>query len=73
MKSILSIVFLIAINSCSAQTVSKEKMHFDELFKKVSNEGKWGKDDKKGTVNYIDNQKILNALQIPQKSVALCF
>lgn len=71
MKSALSIVFLIVISSCSAQTVSKEKMHFDELFKKVSNKGKWGKDDKKGTVNYIDNQKILDALQIPKKGVSV--
>ena len=43
MRGLLFIVFHVLFNNMFAQTMSKEKKYFDELFKKVSNEGKWEK------------------------------
>ena len=40
------------------QSLSKEKQSFDSLFLKLDNSGKWGQNDRLGTINYISNQKI---------------
>jgi len=69
MKYYILIIFLSVFYSCNSQNVSPEKKTYDKLFEKVSNKGKWGNKDKKGTVNYIDNNKILNALKLPEKGI----
>ena len=71
MKYYILIIFLSVFYSCTSQNVSPEKKTYDKLFEKVSNKGKWGNKDKKGTVNYIDNNKILNALKLPKKGISV--
>ena len=71
MKYNILIISLFIIYSCSSQNISTEKKIYDKLFKEISNKGKWGDKDKKGTVNYIDNNKILNALKLPKKGISV--
>ena len=71
MKYYILIISLFVFYSCNSQNVSPEKKTYDKLFEKVSNKGKWGDKDKKGTVNYIDNDKILNALKLPKKGISV--
>ena len=71
MKYYILIVLLSVSYSCNSQNVSSQKKIYDELFEKVSNKGKWGNKDKKGTVNYIDKNKILNALKLPKKGISV--
>jgi len=71
MKCNTLILSLLIIYSCNSQNVSSEKKIYDKLFKEISNKGKWGDKDKKGTVNYIDNNKILNALKLPKKGISV--
>ena len=71
MKHYIFIIFLFIFYSCNSQNVSPQKKVYDKLFEKVSNKGKWGKKDKKGTVNYIDKNKILNALKLPKKGITV--
>ena len=59
------------ITNCNSQNISPEKIIYDKLFEKVTNKGKWGDKDKRGTVNYIDNNKILNALKLPKKGISV--
>ena len=37
---------------------------FDLLFDKLKNWGKWGKDDERGTLNYITPEKIIAASKL---------
>tara|TARA_B100001093_G_scaffold413_1_gene512 strand:- start:1016 stop:2008 length:993 start_codon:yes stop_codon:yes gene_type:complete len=62
---------LILCTSSYSQNTSVEKKQFDNVFNSVSNKGKWGTKDKKGTVNYIDKNKILDALKIPIKGISV--
>ena len=71
MKYYILIISLLSFYYCHSQNVSPEKKIYDKLFEKVSNEGKWGDKDKRGTVNYIDNNKILNALKLPKKGISV--
>ena len=71
MKHYIFIIFLFIFYSCNSQNVSPQKKVYDKLFEKVSNKGKWGKKDKRGTVNYIDKSKILNALKLPKKGITV--
>ena len=71
MKYYIISILLSVSNSCYSQTFSSQKKIYDELFEKVSNKGKWGNKDKKGTVNYIDKNKILNALKLPKKGISV--
>ena len=71
MKYFFLVISILSFWNCSSQKLSNEKKKFDEIFKMISNKGKWGEKDKKGTVNYIDNNKILSALQIPQKGISV--
>jgi kynurenine formamidase len=71
MKCNTLILSLLIIYSCNSQNVSSEKKIYNKLFKEISNKGKWGDKDKKGTVNYIDNNKILNALKLPKKGISV--
>ena len=71
MKCNFLIISLFIIYSCNSQNISTEKKIYDKLFDEISNKGKWGDKDKKGTVNYIDNNKILNALKLPKKGISV--
>lgn len=55
----------------NAQDLSDKKKEYDRIFEQISNKGKWGATDKKGTVNYIDSEKILSALKLPKKGVSV--
>jgi kynurenine formamidase len=39
-------------------------LEFDQLFQKVSNWGRWGPDDEKGTLNYITPQHVKRASEL---------
>ena len=71
MRYYIFIIFLFIFYSGNSQKLSPQKKVYDKLFEKVSNKGKWGNEDKKGTVNYIDENKILNALKLPQKGISV--
>lgn len=71
MRYYIFIIFLSIFYSGNCQNVSPQKKVYDKLFEKVSNNGKWGNKDKKGTVNYIDENKILNALKLPKKGISV--
>ena len=71
MKKLILLLLFIPLVSCNSQNVSSQKNIYDKLFETVSNKGKWGKKDKKGTVNYIDKNKILNALKLPKKGISV--
>ena len=71
MKYYILIISLLPFYYCNSQNVSPEKKIYNKLFEKVSNEGKWGDKDKRGTVNYIDNNKILSALKLPKKGISV--
>ena len=58
MKYFFLIISILSFLNCNSQKLSNEKKKFDEIFKLVSNKGKWGGRDKKGTVNYIDNNNM---------------
>jgi len=49
------------------------KAEFDELFQKVSNWGRWGPDDQKGTLNYITPAHVCKAASLVRsgRSVSL--
>ena len=55
----------------SAQNLSDKKKEYDRIFEQISNKGKWGATDKKGTVNYIDSDKILSALKLPKAGISV--
>ena len=65
------LILLLVITSCYSQDRSILKKEYDKIFEQVSNKGKWGKNDKKGTINYINNKKILSALKIPEKGISV--
>jgi len=71
MRYYIFIIFLFIFYSGNSQNLSPQKKVYDKLFEKVSNKGKWGNKDKKGTVNYIDEYKILDALKLPQKGISV--
>ncbi|MDG2370993.1 MAG: cyclase family protein [Flavobacteriaceae bacterium] len=75
MKKLFFVLLFVPLTKLYSQNISDEKKDYDIIFKKISNSGKWGVNDKKGTVNYIDNDKILSSLKIPEKgkSVSLSF
>ena len=53
------------------QSFSKEKQSFDSLFKKLDNTGKWGLNDRLGTINYITNEKVKSSLKFVEKGVSV--
>ena len=67
MKKLFFVLLFVPLTKLYSQNISDEKKDYDIIFKKISNSGKWGVNDKKGTVNYIDNDKILSSLKIPEK------
>lgn len=72
MKYSLSIVIIFAtLLTALSQKVSPTKKKYDEIFYKISNKGRWGADDKLGTINYIDSDKLLSALKIPSKGISV--
>ena len=67
MKYFFLIISILSFLNCNSQKLSNEKKKFDEIFKLVSIKEN-GEEGIKGTVNYIDNNKILSALQIPKRN-----
>lgn len=53
------------------QFLSKEKQSFDSLFLKLDNSGKWGQNDRLGTINYISNLKIKSSLKLVKEGVTV--
>jgi kynurenine formamidase len=47
------------------------KADIEQLMKSLSNWGRWGKDDQKGTINYITAQTRLSAAQLVQEGFAV--
>ena len=72
MKYSLSIVIIFAtLLTALSQKVSPTKKKYDEIFYKISNKGRWGPDDKLGTINYISSDKLLSALKIPSRGISV--
>jgi kynurenine formamidase len=72
MKYSLSIAIIFAtLSTALSQKVSPTKIKYDEIFYEISNKGKWGLDDKLGTINYINSDKLLSALKIPSKGISV--
>ena len=47
MKYFFLIISILSFLNCNSQKLSNEKKKFDEIFKLVSNKGKWGEGIKK--------------------------
>src|SRR5262245_39781844 len=47
------------------------KSQFDQLFKQVSNWGRWGKDDQLGTLNLITAERRREAAQLVKSGVSI--
>ena len=43
---------------------ANDRVEFDELFQSVCNWGKWGKDDEKGTLNYLTPRHTADAARL---------
>ena len=54
-----------------SQTSVEPNSHadLDALFARCSNWGRWGPDDERGTLNYIDAEKVRSALALPRHGV----
>lgn len=55
----------------NGQSLSNQKQSFDSLFLKLDNSGKWGQNDRLGTINYISNQKIKSSLELVKEGVTV--
>lgn len=65
-------LLLMGLNSVgliSAQTLSKQEV--DGWFESLSNWGRWGPDDEKGTVNYITEETRVAAAQLVRTGVSV--
>ena len=51
--------------------VKMSRQDFEDAMVQVSNWGRWGKDDQKGTLNYITPETRLKAAQLVQEGVAV--
>ena len=71
MRKIFFPLFFLYYNISFTQSVSKEKIEFDLIYSQVDNKNKWGPDDKLGTINYINEKKILSSLKIPNKGITV--
>src|SRR6186713_2611065 len=72
---ICSTVALVLVVSIAAQgqvaRAPRNAAEFDELFKQVSNWGRWGKDDQLGSVNLITAAKRKQALALAKTGVSV--
>src|SRR5690349_24848454 len=60
------------IGSASVRTpVSISREGFDQLFASVSNWGRWGKDDQRGTLNLMTPDRVLAAKGLVQRGRAV--
>jgi kynurenine formamidase len=55
--------------------MTMSRQEFDQLFASVSNWGRWGKDDQRGTLNFITPERVLAAtgLVLKGRSVSLSY
>ena len=62
MKKLILFLLIVPIVSFG-QSLSAEKKSFNNLFKKLDNTGKWGQNDRLGTINYITSEKVKSSLK----------
>ena len=67
----LTLIFALFHLVVNGQTLSEEKQSFDYLFKKLDNTGKWGQNDRLGTINYITNEKVKSSLKLVKKGISI--
>ena len=70
MKKLIFLLLIVPI-VCYGQSLSAEKKSFDNLFKKLDNTGKWGQNDRLGTINYITSEKVKSSLNYIKKGVSV--
>tara|TARA_A100001011_G_scaffold67080_1_gene68267 strand:- start:947 stop:1906 length:960 start_codon:yes stop_codon:yes gene_type:complete len=70
MKKLIFLLLIVPI-VCYGQSLSAEKKSFDNLFKKLDNTGKWGQNDRLGTINYITSEKVKSSLKYIKKGVSI--
>ena len=70
MKKLIFLLLIVPI-VCNGQSLSAEKKSFDNLFKKLDNTGKWGQNDRLGTINYITSEKVKSSLNYIKKGVSV--
>tara|TARA_A100000164_G_C21790133_1_gene715383 strand:+ start:32 stop:991 length:960 start_codon:yes stop_codon:yes gene_type:complete len=70
MKKLIFLLLIVPI-VCYGQSLSAEKKSFDNLFKKLDNTGKWGQNDRLGTINYITSEKVKSSLKYIKKGVSV--
>jgi len=70
MKKLILLLLIVPVVSYG-QSLSAEKKSFDNLFKKLDNTGKWGQNDRLGTINYITSEKVKSSLKYIKKGVSV--
>ena len=70
MRKLIFLLLIVPI-VCYGQSLSAEKKSFDNLFKKLDNTGKWGQNDRLGTINYITSEKVKSSLKYIKKGVSV--
>ena len=77
MRRLLSVVLLAfgmsaaAIGQTTAPRVPRNAAEFDEMFQRVSNWGRWGKDDQLGSVNLVTPAKRKQAVALVKDGVSV--
>ncbi|HYV64380.1 MAG TPA: hypothetical protein VE958_16975, partial [Bryobacteraceae bacterium] len=64
-----SLLFAIAAFAQSSHTTTKAD--FDRWMKELSNWGRWGKDDQRGTVNLITPAKVKQAASLVKQGITV--
>ena len=71
-KTIISTIsLLLALGNGAVLAQSMTEMEVDRLFDSLSNWGRWGNDDQKGTVNLITPATRVAAAQLVQTGVSV--
>ena len=64
MNKIVLFLFLGSLHLCAQ---SSDDLQFNALMRSLSNSGRWGAADERGTLNFVDSETVLNALLLPKK------
>lgn len=65
------IVFSSTLLSLKAEEVVMRRQGFEDMLVEISNWGRWGKDDQKGTLNFITPEVRMKAAQLVTDGVAI--
>jgi kynurenine formamidase len=65
------IVFSSTLLSLKAEEVVMSRQDFEDMLVEISNWGRWGKDDQKGTLNFITPEVRMKAAQLVTDGVAI--